>query len=148
LGADIRREALNVLNPPNPTGSFAFTTTGTNSSTVPGSGNALASLLLGQVNAFTIDIQKQVIQPRAHIAEFFVGDDWKVSPRLTVNIGARYTLNFPSTEKRDQGLSSISIRRSGFSPHRPRAGMFVTSALAQAWRIGLAIAGCFVPATA
>ena len=103
FGADIRREALDVLNPPNPTGSFAFTTTGTNSSTVAGSGNALASLLLGQVNAFTIDIQKQVIQPRAHIAEFFVGDDWKVSPRLTLNIGTRYTLNFPSTEKHDQG---------------------------------------------
>ncbi len=30
VGADIRREALDVLNPPNPTGSFAFTTTGTN----------------------------------------------------------------------------------------------------------------------
>jgi hypothetical protein len=55
------------------------------------------------VSAFTIDIQKQVIQPRAHIAEFFVGDDWKVTPRLTLNIGVRYTLNFPSTEKRDQG---------------------------------------------
>ncbi len=103
FGADIRREALDVLNPPNPTGSFGFTTTGTNNSTVSGSGNALASLLLGQVNAFTIDIQKQVIQPRAHIAEFFIGDDWKVSQRLTLNIGTRYTLNFPSTEKNDQG---------------------------------------------
>ena len=103
FGADIRREALDVLNPPNPTGSFAFTTTGTNNSAVTGSGNALASLLLGQVNAFTIDIQKQVIQPRAHIAEFFAGDDWKVSPRLTLNIGTRYTLNFPSTEVNDQG---------------------------------------------
>ena len=44
-----------------------------------------------------------MIQPRAHIAEFFVGDDWKVSPRLTLNIGTRYTLNFPSTEVHDQG---------------------------------------------
>jgi hypothetical protein len=95
FGADIRREALDVLGPPNPRGAFAFT--------AAGSGNALASLLLGQVNAFTIDIQKQLIQPRAHIAEFFVGDDWKVSPRLTLNIGTRYTLNFPSTEKQDQG---------------------------------------------
>lgn len=103
FGADLRREALDVLNPPNPTGSFGFTTTGTNSSSVPGSGNAFASFLLGQVNAFTIDIQKNVIQPRAHIAEFFIGDDWKVSPRLTLNIGTRYTLNFPSTEKNDQG---------------------------------------------
>src|SRR6185369_3464838 len=103
FGGDIRREALDVLNPPNPTGSFAFTATGSNNSSVAGSGNALASLLLGQVNAFTIDIQKNVIQPRAHIAEFFVGDDWKISPRLTLNIGTRYTLNFPSTEKNDQG---------------------------------------------
>jgi hypothetical protein len=103
FGVDIRREALDVINPPNPTGSFAFTTTGTNSSTVTGSGNALASLLLGQVNAFSIDIQKNVIQSRAHIAEFFIGDDWKISSRLTANIGVRYTLNFPSTEVHDQG---------------------------------------------
>lgn len=103
IGTDLRREALDVLNPPNPTGSFAFTSTGTNSSLVAGSGNALASLLLGQVNAFTIDVQKQVIQPRAHIAEVFIGDDWKISPRLTLNIGTRYTINFPSTEKHDQG---------------------------------------------
>ncbi len=103
FGLDIRREALDVINPPNPTGAFGFSNTGTNSASVTGSGNALASFLLGQVNAFTIDIQKQVIQPRAHIAEFFVGDDWRVSPRLTLNIGTRYTLNFPSIEKHDQG---------------------------------------------
>ncbi len=103
FGTDVRREALDVLNPPNPTGSFGFSTTGSNNSSVAGSGNALASLLLGQVNAFSIDIQRNVIQPRAHIAEFFVGDDWRASSRLTLNIGTRYTLNFPSTEKQDQG---------------------------------------------
>jgi len=120
FGADLRREALDVLNPPNPTGSFAFTTTGTNSSSVSGSGNALASLLLGQVNAFTIDIQKQVIQPRAHIAEFFVGDDWKLSPRLTLNLGTRYTLNFPSTERHDQGaVFNLGTQVLGF-PHTAR----------------------------
>src|ERR1700680_2064320 len=102
FGTDIRREALDIVNPANPTGSYAFTTTGTDSST-GGTGNALASLLLGQVNAFSIDIQNQALQERAHIAEFFVGDDWKISSRLTLNIGTRYTLNFPSTEKHDQG---------------------------------------------
>ncbi|MBZ5594270.1 MAG: TonB-dependent receptor [Acidobacteriia bacterium] len=120
FGADIRREALDVLNPPNPTGSFGFSTTGTNSASALGSGNALASLLLGQVNAFTIDIQKNVIQPRAHIAEFFVGDDWKVSQRLTLNIGTRYTLNFPSTERHDQGaIFNLNTQLLDF-PHTAR----------------------------
>ena len=95
FGADIRREALDVLNPPNPTGMFGFNASGT--------GNSVTSLLLGQVNAFTIDVQKQVLQPRAHIGEFFVGDEWRLTNRLQVNIGTRYTLNFPSTEVNDQG---------------------------------------------
>jgi hypothetical protein len=101
FGTDLRREALDIVNPANPTGSYAFTTTGTDSST-GASGNALASLLLGQVNAFSIDIQKQALQERAHIAEFFAGDEWKVSNRLTLNLGTRYTLNFPSTEANHQ----------------------------------------------
>jgi hypothetical protein len=101
FGTDLRREALDIVNPANPTGSYAFTTTGTDSP-AGASGNALASLLLGQVNAFSIDIQKQVLQPRAHIAEFFVSDDWKISNRLTLNLGTRYTLNFPSTEVQNQ----------------------------------------------
>ncbi len=95
LGADIRHEALDVLNPPNPAGSYAFTTTGT--------GNALASLLLGQVNAFSIDIQDQPLLESANIAEFFAGDDWKVAQRLSLNLGTRYTLNFPSTEAHGHG---------------------------------------------
>ena len=101
FGIDIRREALDIVNPANPTGSYAFTTTGTDSSTGSG-GNALASLLLGQVNAFSIDIQNKALRERVHIAEGFVSDDWKISDRLTLNIGARYTLNFPSTEANNQ----------------------------------------------
>ena len=97
FGTDLRREALDIVNPANPTGSYAFTTTGSNSSAGTG-GNALASLLLGQVNAFSIDIQNQALQERAHIAEFFAGDEWRVSNRLTLNAGTRYTLNLPSTE--------------------------------------------------
>jgi hypothetical protein len=95
FGIDIRREALDVLNPPNPTGTFSFTAAGT--------GNALASLLSGQVNAFSIDIQSKVLQERANIVEGFVTDEWKVSPWLTVNLGTRYTVNLPSSEGHNQG---------------------------------------------
>jgi type II secretory pathway pseudopilin PulG len=103
FGTDLRWEALNALQPPNPTGSFAFSTLFTNQPGVTNTGNALASFLLGQVNTFSIDLQKNILQPRAHIAEFFVQDDWRTTSRLTINAGVRYTINFASTEKHNQG---------------------------------------------
>jgi hypothetical protein len=75
----------------------------TNLSGVTGTGNALASFLLGQVQQFSIDIQQTVLQPRAWFQEWFVQDDWKLTSRLTMNTGTRYTLNFPSTEANDRG---------------------------------------------
>jgi hypothetical protein len=103
FGLDYRWYQLNTIAPPNPTGSFAFTTTGTNQQGVTNSGNAIASFLLGQVDTFQIDLQQNKIRPRDHIEEYFAQDDWKVTNRLTLNIGARWTLHFPSTEKNNQG---------------------------------------------
>jgi len=111
FGIDFRWERLDVIQPPSPTGTFSFNTLFTNSQAIPtiGSalssftGNALASFLLGQVQNFSIDIQENVLRPRAHVQEYFVQDDFKVTPRLTINAGLRYTLNFPSTEADNQG---------------------------------------------
>jgi hypothetical protein len=101
-GADLRWYQLNAVAPPNPTGSFAFTTTGTNQQGVTNSGNAIASFLLGQVDTFQIDLQQAKMRPRDYIGEFFAQDDWKITDRLTTNIGVRYTLHFPSVEKNNQ----------------------------------------------
>jgi len=110
-GIDFRWSRLDVIQPPSPTGNFSFSTLFTNAQAVPtiGSalssftGNALASFLLGQVQTFSIDIQQNVLRPRAHVQEYFVQDDFKASSRLTINAGLRYTLNFPSTDADDQG---------------------------------------------
>ena len=98
MGLDWRWERLNVVQPPWPTGSFVFSTVGSDLPGVTNTGNPLASFLLGQVQTFAIDLQQTTIQERAHFQEYFIQDDWKVSDRLTINPGVRYTLNFPSTE--------------------------------------------------
>jgi hypothetical protein len=102
IGADLRWARLNVVQPPSPTGAFTFSSL---FSDLPGAANTgapLASFLLGQVQQFSIDLQQRRIRNRAHFQEYFVQDDWRLSDRVTVNAGLRYTLNFPSTEKDDQ----------------------------------------------
>jgi Carboxypeptidase regulatory-like domain/TonB dependent receptor len=106
FGADYRRQRLNVLQPPSPTGQFTFNQVLTNSNGAAGAptglatltGNAFASFLLGQVQNFTIDLQPEILRPRAQFLELFAQDDFRLSSRLTLNLGVRYTLNFPSTE--------------------------------------------------
>ena len=110
FGGDFRRERLNVVQPPSPTGNYVFSNVLSNSQGAAGTpsmltsltGNALASFLLGQVQTFTIDLQPNEIRPRAKFLELFGQDDLRLNSRLTFNLGVRYTLNSPSTEVDDQ----------------------------------------------
>ncbi len=108
VGTDIRLQRLDALQPPSPTGNFQFTnifTAGLSPTGTPtgNTGNAFASFLAGPVTRFSIDAQSEVLKPRATIAEFFIQDDWRATRRLSVNLGTRYTLNFPSTVAGDRG---------------------------------------------
>ena len=108
IGTDIRLERLDALQPPSPTGNFQFSnifTAGLSATGTPiaNTGNSFASFLTGQVTRFSIDAQSETLRPRAKIAEFFFQDDWRATQRLSVNLGVRYTLNFPSTVAGDQG---------------------------------------------
>jgi hypothetical protein len=102
FGADVRWERLNVLQPPSPTGTFTFSNLFTDLPGTANTGSPFASFLLGQVQQFSIDLQEDEIRNRAHIQEYFVQDDWRITDRLTINAGVRYTLNFPSTEQNNQ----------------------------------------------
>ena len=109
IGADIRFYQLNTVAPPNPTGSFAFTTTGTNTqtataTTTTGGIHSPASFLARWIPFSAIDLQtSQAVVRDSTIPGILVQDDWHALPGLTLNIGARWTLHSPSTEKNNQG---------------------------------------------
>lgn len=64
-------------------------------------GSSIASTLLGVVNSGFVDFNDTFFRSEPYMAGFFQ-DDWKVSNRLTLNIGLRYDVQFPITELHDR----------------------------------------------
>ncbi len=70
-----------------------------NSATSPGSiGQSVAELLLGLPDSASITRQSDYIEQSGNVG-MFVQDDWKVTPKLTVNLGVRYEFETPLHER-------------------------------------------------
>ena len=85
-------------------GTFAFTNGFTQKSYQTAdstSGNSIASMLLGGANTGEVDT---LMKPDFKVAYygFWVQDDIKLTPRLTINAGLRYDLQSPLTERHNQ----------------------------------------------
>ncbi len=67
-----------------------------------GTGQGFASFLLGVPdNGGATGINAQLATQKNYIG-WYVQDDWKVAPRLTVNAGIRYEIQTPLTERHDK----------------------------------------------
>ena len=72
--------------------SFQGTSTPLAASEASGGGSGFASFLLGQVNGFNMDSPRYLLVVYK-TNQAFIQDDWKVSRKLTLNLGFRYAMN-------------------------------------------------------
>lgn len=107
-GLDLRDWRLSFINRLNPSGNFSFTAGLTGNPLSPaGNGVGLATFLLGEVSSGTLGF-RPFFQNRAKPLAVYFQDDWKVTSRLTLNLGLRYDASF--------GMYEVHNRRSNFEP--------------------------------
>ena len=109
FGVDLSYSRLNVVPFFGASGGrWEFRTLNTDRSRanqVAAGGNNLASLLIGVPNVVQVRPLLVNYDYRWKAAAGFVQNDWRARPNLTLNLGLRYSLQLPRTEKNDlQGV--------------------------------------------
>jgi hypothetical protein len=94
MGADFARRNVTFEQARAPRGSFTFDGTYT--------GSALADFMLGYVRSASINPAHTSTNLWNWWQSYFVNDDWKVTPRLTLNIGLRYDYFQPYKQSDDK----------------------------------------------
>jgi hypothetical protein len=136
-GAEFRRYNDNLLRPGYSSGNFSFSSAWTQANPLQadsGSGNEFASFLLGDPSGGYVDNN---INPafRSHYYALYVQDDFKVSSRLTLNLGLRWDYETPRVERYNRQLRGFAFGQA--SPIAAAAKDSVNSANCPACSVGL-----------
>ena len=100
FGYEVRMHRISFLQVSYPEGNFSFSLTGTSRTPRANTGgDALASLIIGfpqSGNGYGMDVAVTT-QNFAHA--WYFQDNWRPTSRLTLNLGLRYELTLPRTER-------------------------------------------------
>jgi hypothetical protein len=102
FGGEQRLFYNNFGQPDSPTGTFHFSQIITANDPFSGDvaeGNPIAGLLLGYGDNDSVITVRPRVADKSMETAFYVQDDWKVSPKLTMNLGLRYEWSSPYTER-------------------------------------------------
>jgi hypothetical protein len=107
FGGDYRRILQSFRSSRNAEGSFVFSGFATSeypsgSQAVPDTGYDFADFLLGFPQQTSLQFGGTSYDFRGNSFDFFVQDDWRVLPSLSINAGLRYEYNGPYTEAEDR----------------------------------------------
>jgi hypothetical protein len=119
FGGDYRRQQFNLLAQQNARGSFTFTGAA--------AGSDFADFLLGVPDTSAIAFGNADKYFRAASYDAYFTDDWRVSPGLTINAGARWEYNSPIVEKYGR-LVNLDVTP-GFAAEAPVLGSNPTGLL-------------------
>jgi len=114
-----RRIFLNAYFQPDDTaGGFEFSPNQTMQSNVnpnPLQGNALASMLLGYFDSNSGMAERPSVANKSGETSFFIQDNWRITPRLTLNLGLRYEFSTPYSERYNREAFSCFTCDSGIN---------------------------------
>ena len=93
FGGDVRKEHMVIAFINRPNGDLTFNGVR--------SGNAAADFLLGLPSQFRRTTTNQAQDGTGWLYSGYAQDEWRASPRLTMNAGVRYELSLPFVDKND-----------------------------------------------
>jgi hypothetical protein len=109
-GTDFRRYDANSLNPGYSSGTFTFGTnwiTAGTGATAPPFGGSMASFLMGLPTAGQYDVNTAFAY-RSYLFGYFLQDDFRIRPGLTVNVGIRFEHETPVQERYNQIVNGFN----------------------------------------
>jgi hypothetical protein len=109
IGFEGNLTRYNVQNPESGYGNFGFDRHFTQQNYTTGtatSGDAIADELLGDFSSVSFNISPAYALQQIYLAPF-IQDDWRITSKLTLNLGLRYDYESPFTERYNKQVSNF-----------------------------------------